>query len=100
MSPLTPDQLVAKSNFGLAMGFGGYIVGTDNFGITTGLRFNYMFNDLASAEGRDANFPILQPTGKTNITHNIGIMFVMEMNFDFGYLVSPSCGERKKLFVF
>ncbi|GEM_PF-570328 len=100
ISPLTPDQLVAKSNFGLALGFGGYILGTDNFGITTGLRFNYMFNDLASAEGRDANFPILQPTGKTNITNNIGIMFVMEMNFDFGYLVSPTCGERKKLFVF
>lgn len=100
VSPLTPEQLVQKSAFGIAMGFGGYVFGTDNFGVTTGLRFNYMLNDLASEDGRNANFPILVPTGKTNVTNNLGVMFVIEMNYDFGYLVSPTCGQRGKLFVF
>ncbi|HOI88274.1 MAG TPA: outer membrane beta-barrel protein [Lentimicrobium sp.] len=99
VSPLKPDQLIAKNNLGLALGFGGYIVGTDNFGVTSGLRFNYMFSDLASTEGRDVNFPVLKPSAKSDPTHNIGIFFVIEMNFDFGYLVSPTCGQRGKLFV-
>jgi hypothetical protein len=58
-----------------------------------------MFNDLASAEGRDANFPIFIPTDKTNPTNNIGVIFMIEINYDFGYLVSPTCGTRGKLFV-
>lgn len=100
ISPDAVGDIMSKSNFGLALGFGGYIVGTDNFGITTGLRFNYMFNDMATAEGRDVNFPILQQTGKSNATHNLAAVFVIEMNYDFGYLVSSRCGQRKKVFVF
>ncbi|KAF0202664.1 MAG: hypothetical protein FD170_1838 [Bacteroidetes bacterium] len=99
ISPLEPSQLISKSNFGLAMGFGGYIFGTDNFGVSTGVRFNYMFNDIASAEGRDANFPIFIPNEKTNPTNNLGVIFMIEINYDFGYLVSPTCGTRGKLFV-
>lgn len=99
ISPLEPSQLISKSNFGVAMGFGGYIFGTDNFGVTTGVRFNYMFNDLASAEGRDANLPIFIPNDNTNPTNNIGVIFMLEINYDFGYLVSPTCGTRGKLFV-
>lgn len=93
-------DMITKSNFGMALGFGGYIFGTDNFGVTTGLRFNYMFNDMASSDGTAANFPILKDVGKTNPTHNIGALFIIEMNYDFGYLVSSRCGQRTKLFVF
>lgn len=93
-------DMITKSNFGMAIGFGGYIFGTDNFGVTTGLRFNYMFNDMASSDGTAANFPILKDVGKTNPTHNIGALFIIEMNYDFGYLVSSRCGQRTKLFVF
>lgn len=100
VSPNAIGDYVNKSNFGMAVGFGGYIFGTDNFGVTTGIRLNYMFNDLASEEGKTANFPILQQTGKTNATHNIGALFIIEMNYDFGYLVSSRCGQRTKLFVF
>ncbi|MBK6347983.1 MAG: outer membrane beta-barrel protein [Bacteroidales bacterium] len=94
------SKMIKKSNFGMAVGFGGYIFGTDNFGVATGLRFNYMFNDMATAEGNDANFPILKDTGESNPTHNLGVLFVIEMNYDFGYLVSSRCGQRTKLFVF
>jgi hypothetical protein len=55
---------------------------------------------MASADGTAANFPILKDVGKTNPTHNIGALFIIEMNYDFGYLVSSRCGQRTKLFVF
>ena len=94
------SKMITKSNFGMAIGFGGYIFGTDNFGVTTGFRINYMINDMATEEGNTANFPILKPVGKFNATHNLGVLFVIEMNYDFGYLVSSNCGQRSKLFVF
>jgi len=100
VSPQEISDLVTKSNFGMAMGFGGYIFGTDNFGVATGLRFTYMFNDMATAEGQEANFPILHAAGESTPTHNLGVLFVIEVNYDFGYLVSSRCGQRTKLFVF
>lgn len=100
VSPAEISDLVTKSNFGMALGFGGYIFGTDNFGVTTGFRLSYMFNDMATEAGNTANFPILKPVGKFNATHNLGALFVIEINYDFGYLVSSNCGQRTKLFVF
>ncbi|MDY0343514.1 MAG: outer membrane beta-barrel protein [Lentimicrobium sp.] len=99
ISPTAPADLVNSSNFGVTAGFGGYIFGTDNFGVATGLRFNYMISDLASATGQDKNFPIFT-NRDSNPTHNLSVMFVIEVNYDFGYLVSPKCGTRGKLFVF
>lgn len=100
LAPVSPNDIITKSNFGMAVGFGGYIFGTDNFGITTGFRVSYMFNDMANDQGREVNFPILTSAESTSSTHNIAAMFVIEINYDFGYLVSSSCGQRRKLFVF
>lgn len=100
IQPLTASEILNKSNFGMAVGFGGYIFGTDNFGVSTGFRLSYMFNDLATDEGRNINFPILKTSENSKATHNLSAMFVVEVNYDFGYLVSSSCGQRKKLFVF
>lgn len=99
LAPYTPDEIVNKSYFSLAVGFGGYIFGTDNFGITAGFRINYTLNDIASEAGRDKNFPMLTP-GDPDPTHNLGVIFMLEANYDFGYLVSSRCGKRNKLFVF
>ncbi len=99
ISPLSPNELLNESFISLAVGFGGYIVGTDNFGITTGLRINYTLTDIASESGRGINFPMLV-AHDPDPTRNLSIMFVIEMNYDFGYLVSPTCGKRGKLFVF
>lgn len=99
ISPDKPADVINKSYYAVALGFGGYIFGTDNFGVTTGLRLNYTLNDIASDKGHDKNFPVLI-AGDSNPTRNLGIMFIIEMNYDFGYLVSPSCGKRGKLFVF
>lgn len=99
ISPTLPADVINSSNFGITAGFGGYIFGTDNFGVATGLRFNYMIADLASATGKEKNFPIFT-LHDSNPTHNLSVMFVIEVNYDFGYLVSSKCGTRGKLFVF
>lgn len=99
ISPDTPGQMINKSLYSLALGFGGYIFGTDNFGVTAGFRINYSLNDIATESARGKNFPMLYPADP-DPTRNLGIMFILEANYDFGYLVSPSCGNRSKLFVF
>lgn len=99
LGEMPADELIEKKYFAVALGFGGYIFGTDNFGVTTGIRLNYTINDIASEKGTDLNFPIFVDK-EADPTHNLGVMFVVEMNYDFGYLVSPTCGQRKKLFVF
>lgn len=95
----TPTEVIDKSFYSIAAGFGGYIFGTDNFGVTMGLRVNYTISDIASEEGKSINFPMLVDK-EADPLRNLGFMFVFEANYDFGYLVSSSCGERKKLFVF
>ena len=99
ISPVTEDKLINKSLYSLALGFGGYVFGTDNFGVTAGFRINYTLNDLATEEARSKNFPMLN-SADPDPTRNLGVMFILEANYDFGYLVSPSCGNRRKLFVF
>ncbi len=99
ISPVKPDDLINESLVSLVVGFGGYIVGTDNFGISTGIRLAYNLTDIATETGRGLNFPMLVDHDP-NPTRNLSAMFVIEMNYDFGYLVSPTCGKRGKLFVF
>lgn len=95
----SPSDLIKDKYFSIALGVGQYIAGTDNFGITAGIRLNYVIDDMASDKGKEANFPVLLPKS-SDPSHNISAMFVIELNYDFGYLVSPSCGKRGKLFVF
>ncbi len=99
LAGFAPKEVIDKSFYSIAAGFGGYIFGTDNFGVTMGFRVNYTISDIASEAGRSINFPMLVDKSPDPL-RNLGIMFVFEANYDFGYLVSSSCGERKKLFVF
>jgi len=99
LNGFAPDEVIDKNFYSIAAGFGGYIFGTDNFGITMGFRVNYTLTDIASESGMNINFPMLVPK-EADPLRNLGIMFVFEANYDFGYLVSSSCGQRKKLFVF
>lgn len=99
ISPYNPNDMFNKDVYSVALGFGSYIFGTDNFGITAGFRLNYTLNDIVSEAGRTKNIPMLYP-GDADPTRNLGIMFILEANFDFGYIVSPSCGTRRKLFMF
>lgn len=99
MSPTKPEEMINKNLYSLVLGYGGYVFGTDNFGVTTGFRVSYNLTDIATEAGRSKNFPMLY-SHDPDPTRNLSIMFIVEANYDFGYLLSPSCGKRTKLFVF
>ena len=44
----------------MTVGFGAYMVGTENFGITAGARLGFDFSDLISEEGKTVNMPTLK----------------------------------------
>lgn len=88
----------------LALGFGGYFVGTENFGITMGARFTYGLSDLISEKGKQNNYPAHYP-GTTRYTtytqsHPFTAMLVMEANLDFAYMVKAKCSNKRKILLF
>ncbi len=85
---------------GIVFGFGSYFVGTDNFGVTGGFRISYMFSDLISTNGYNANYPKgnLMSTGQTSASHPLMVQLVFEANLDFAYLAHAKCGRTKMIF--
>ncbi len=100
---------INKLQYGLTLGFGAYFLGTDNFGITGGLRLSYMFSDLIN----NGNAPSQgYPFGEHYVTysqfsgsaaptssasHPLFVQLVFEANLDFAYLAKANCGRRKLL---
>jgi len=90
----------SKIGYGVSMGFGAYMLGTENFGITFGARFNYMLSDAISAAGQSNNFPANKNYGTYKASHPFSAMLVMEMNYDLGYLAQGKCTKRRKIILF
>lgn len=84
--------------FGLAFGFGGYLVGTENFGITMGARFTYSFGDSFADDGM--NFPAMKTYTSYTPSHPITAMLIMEANLDFAYMAKAKCKNKRKLILF
>ncbi len=98
--PEAPDFESAYFNSqlkGMTLGFGSYMVGTENFGITAGARFSYMFDDLISIAGQNENLPTLTSYSTYKSSNPIVVQLVFEANFDFAYLAKAQCGRRKLL---
>ena len=74
-------------------------MGTDNFGITMGFRFNYDFSDAFTED--NMNFPAMKnySTAYTQ-SHPITAMLVMEANLDFAYMAKAKCKNKRKLILF
>ena len=89
-----------KNGYGVAMGFGAYLFGTDNFGITFGARFNYMISDAISQIGQQNNFPVNKTYNTYKASHPFSAMIIMEMNYDLGYLAQANCSKRRKIILF
>lgn len=95
--------------YGLSVGFGAYFLGTDNFGITGGLRISYLFSDLINnSNSPEQGYPFGQhyvnnstftgsqaPTSSTS--HPLLVQLVFEANLDFAYMARANCGRRKLL---
>lgn len=87
---------------GLVLGFGRYIIGQDNFGVSAGLRFRYDLDDLLSnTETKYDNAPNYGlDSDVTSSTNPFSAMLVIEFNYDLGfYLAKAPCGKRRKLFI-
>jgi len=83
--------------FGITVGFGGYMMGTENFGITAGARLGLGLSDLISNEGKIANMPTLKSYETYKETFPVTLELVFEANLDFAYLAKAQCGRRKLL---
>jgi hypothetical protein len=102
--PLSPAQDdyahdFMRTNFGLAFGFGGYLIGTQNFGITMGFRATYSLTDAVKDDGV-TNFPAFQKFDTYTVTRPISVMVVMEANLDFAFMAKAKCSNKRKLVLF
>jgi hypothetical protein len=85
---------------GAVLGFGGYVYGNGNFGISTGLRLRYDFDGIVAENGSIDLAPVYaldsEPSGSTN---PLSLNLVVEFNYDLGFAMANSgCGNRKLIF--
>jgi hypothetical protein len=99
-APVDLSSYFNRTQIGAVFGAGNYFVGTDNFGITFGVRFKYMFTDLFTEAGKNANYPSETVYDTYKASHAFSAMLVMEANYDLGYLAKAKCGQRKKILFF
>lgn len=88
---------VNKLQAGVAIGFGAYFIGTENFGVTGGLRISYMTTDLFSPNGINAGYPTGTKYSPYKASHPLFVQLIFEANLDFAYLGRASCGRTKML---
>ncbi len=98
--PADIQPLLNTTQIGAVFGFGQFMAGTDNFGITLGARFKYMFTDLISEQGKALGYPSERTYDSYTPSHAFSAMLVMEFNYDLGYLAHAKCGKRTKLIFF
>ncbi len=84
----------------LLFGFGGYFMGTENFGVTLGARFTYGLGDLISAEGQTRHYPYYADYNPYKATNPFSAMLVCEFNYDFAYMAKAKCKNKRKLILF
>ena len=96
--PTDIDKYMGKARMGFVFGFGGYVVGTDNFGITMGVRFNYDVSDAFTEDSK--NFPAMRTYSSYTPSHPLTAMLVLEANLDFAYMAKAKCKNKRKLILF
>ena len=94
-----------KSYFSALIGFGGYMLGWDNFGISLGFRFTYSFIDLVSAGGTGSPWSYKEmvtsfPSESYKATNAFSAGLVLEFNYDLGYFAKSPCGNRRQFILF
>lgn len=115
-SSIDLKEQMAPNFTSVVFGFGSYLIGTENFGITTGIRIGYSLTDLVGENGKDHTYPAnasaypqapVNGTGLVDRTYEsytptklMTAMFVMEMNLDFAYMARAKCSNKRKLVLF
>lgn len=90
---------LAKSYFSAVIGFGGHLVGTDNFGISLGLRVSYTFNDIISSTGQQINFPSITTYPSYKPSNPLSAMLILSFDFDLGYMAKSGGNHKRSKFL-
>jgi hypothetical protein len=102
-----PANYFNANYWSAVFGFGGYAMGWENFGISTGIRLSYAFQDIVN----NSNFSSITPNdtylGNVNSyesykgTNPLSIFFVLEFNYDLGFILAKnSCTGRRKFILY
>ena len=95
------NQLAPKMG-GLVFGFGSYVWGKNNFGISAGLRVRYDLDDaFANDITKYANSPNYgTDVAVTGPTNPFSVMLNIEFNYDLGFYMAKSpCTGRRSLII-
>jgi hypothetical protein len=90
---------MVKSYYAAAFGFGGYLVGTENFRVTIGFRATYGLTDIISSVGKQNAFPVGYAYPSYKPTNPLTGMMILELNYDVGYFARSKCKKRKLRFL-
>jgi len=84
------------------IGFGGYMMGWENLGICFGFRIAYSFADIVSGGVADAGTykNTVAKQDPYQITTPFSAGFVLEINYDLGYMVKSPCDGRRSFLFF
>lgn len=93
------NGFLVNSYYAAVFGFGGYLVGTENFRVTIGFRASYALSDVISPLGKQNNFPSVTPYPNYKASNPLTGLMVMELNYDVGYFARTKCKKRKLNFL-
>ncbi len=98
------NDYFTKTNFGAVLGFGSFMLGSDNTYLVIGFRIHYGFQDLLTqAAGKNSNnyFPINSEEMEEyepgfqfenyKATNPLSAVFYLEVNYDLAYLTTSKC---------
>lgn len=85
---------LVTSYYAIAVGFGGFMAGTENFRVVLGFRFSYALNDIISGKGQQIDFPSITKYDVYKTSNPLTAMMVMELNLDLGYFTKSKCKRK------
>lgn len=91
---------LVKSYYAIALGFGGFVIGSENFGALVGLRISYALNDILNNQGQQIHFPSTNKYSSYSPSNPVSALMILEFNYDLGYLASSKCGKKTKFLMF
>ena len=90
-----------QNYFAGAVGFGGYLAGSNTFTLGLGIRLHYGITNFVSDSGTDLGFPNPGHSlfyDKIEPTHVAFGQVILEFNFGIGHWAKTSCSKRMKFF--
>jgi hypothetical protein len=93
------SENLVKSYVSATIGFGGYIMGTENFGVTLGCRISYSLNDIISVTGQQSDFPSIRKYEVYKSSNPLTAMMMLGFDYDVGYFTKTRCKKKKTRFM-